>query len=73
MATLSMFISLSVSIPFCAVSLAGMSVSGVAMALTSKYQKKLMKVTDLADIVTLATAICETSISKALNNGEIDE
>ena len=39
--TLSMFISLPVSIPLGVVSLAGASVSGVATALTKKYQKKL--------------------------------
>ena len=47
------------------------SVSGVAMKFTSKYQKKLTKVTKLADIVTSAIAIFEMSISKVLNNGEI--
>ena len=38
---LSTFISLPVSIPLGAVALAGVSVSGVAKALTSKYRKKL--------------------------------
>ena len=32
-----------------------------------------MKGTKLVDIVTSAIAVFETSISKALNNGEIDE
>ena len=45
--------------------------AGVATALTSKYQKKLIKVTQLVNIITLAVAVFETSISKALNNGEI--
>ena len=43
------------------------------MALARKYQKKLIKVTKLTDIITLALAMLETSISKALNNSEIDE
>ena len=71
--TLSTFIGLPVSIPLDAVSLAGASVSGVATALTSKYQKELVKVTKLVGIITSAIAVFETSISKALNNGEIDE
>ena len=72
-ATLSTFISFPVSIPLGAFSLAGASVSGVATVLTSKYQKKLAKVTKLVDIVTSAISVFETSLSKALNNGEIDE
>ena len=72
-ATLSTFIGLPVSIPLGAVSLAGASLSGVTMALTKKYQKKLSKVTKLVDIVTSALAIFEMSVSKALNNGKIDE
>ena len=55
------------SIPLGAVSLAGAGVSGVTMALTKKYQKKLSKVTKLTDIVTSAIAVFEMSISKALN------
>ena len=73
MATLSTFIILSVSIPVGAVSLAGASVSGVATELTSKYQKKLTKVTKLVGIITSAIAIFEMSVSKVLNNGEIDK
>ena len=38
-----------------------------------KYQKKLTKVMNLVDIVTSAIAVFETSMSKVLNNGEIDE
>ena len=71
--TLSMLICLPVSIPLGAISLTGASVSGMATALTKKYQKKLMKVTKLVDIVTSALAVSETSLSKTLNNGEIDE
>ena len=71
---LSTFIGLPVSIPLGVVSLAGASVSGVTTALTKKYQKKLSKVTELTDIVILAIAAFETSIStKALNNGKIDK
>ena len=55
------------------VSLAGASVSGVTTALTKKYQKKLSKVTKLTDIITLALAIFERVVSKALKNGNIDE
>ena len=69
----SMLIDLPVSIPFSAISLAGASVSGMAMALTKKYQKKLAKVTKLVDIVTSELAVFEQSISKALNDHKIDE
>ena len=55
------------------VSLAGGSVSGVATALTSKYQKKPTKFIKLVDIITSATAVFEISVSKSLNNGQIDE
>ena len=72
-AALSTFIGLPVSIPLDAVSLAGASLSGVTMALTKKYQKKLSKVTKFVDIVTSALAVFETSVSKALNNDKIDE
>ena len=72
-ATLSTFISFPVSIPLGTVSLAGASISGVAMVLTKKYQKKLMKVMKLVDIITLALAMFEMSVSKVLNNGRVDE
>ena len=62
---LSTFIGLPVSIPLGAISLAGVSVSGVAMALTKKYQKKPAKVIKLTDIVTPALAVFRTSVSKA--------
>ena len=61
------------SISLGAISLAGASVSGVDTALTKKHQKKLAKVTKLVDIMTLALAVFETSISKALNDGRVDE
>ena len=50
-AALSAFIGLPMSIPLGAISLAGVSVSGVATALTKKYQKEPAKVTKLTDIV----------------------
>ena len=46
---------------------------GMAMALTKKYQKKLVKFTKLVEIVTSALAVFKTSISKALNDGKVDE
>ena len=73
MTTLSTFIGVPVSIPLGVVSLAGVSVSGVATALTSKHQKKLTKVIKLVDIVILAIAIFEMSVSKVISNGKIDE
>ena len=72
-AILSTFIGLPVSVPLGAISLAGASISGVTTVLTKKYQKKLLKVTTLTDIVTSALAVFETSVSKVLNNGKIDE
>ena len=72
-ATLSTFIGLPIRIPLGVVSLAGASISRVTTVLTSKYQKKLTKVTKLVDIVTSAKAIFDMSVSKTLNNGEIDE
>ena len=72
-ATLSTFIGLPVSIPLGVVSLVGVRISGVTTALTSKYQKKLTKVTKLLDIVTSAIAVFEMSRSKTLTDGEIDE
>ena len=45
----------------------------MATVLTKKYQKKLAKVTKLTNIVTSALAVFKTSVSKVLNDGEIDE
>ena len=73
MATLSTFIGLPVSIPLGAISLARASISEVTTVLTSKYQKKLTKVTKLIDIVTSAIAVFEIIVSKAMDHGEIDE
>ena len=61
MAMLSTFIGLPVSIPLGAVSLAGVSVSAIAMALTKKCQKKLTKVTKLFGIVASALSVFETT------------
>ena len=72
-ATLSTFIGLPVSIPLAAVSLTGAGISGITTALTKKYQRKLSKVTKLTDIVTSALSVFEMSVSKALNDGRIDE
>ena len=72
-AALSTCIGLPVSISLGAISLTGASVSGVATVLTKKYQKKLANVTKLVEIVTSALVVFETSVSKALHNGEIDE
>ena len=71
--TLSTFVGLPVTIPLGAVSLAGVSVSGMPTVLTKKFQKKLTKVMKLVDIMTSALATFKTSISKAFNNGRIDE
>ena len=70
---LSTFIGLSVSILLGAISLAGVSVSGIAMALTKNYQKTIAKLTKLTDIVTSALAVFETIVSKVLKDGKIDE
>ena len=72
-ATLSMFIGLPVSIPLGTVSLVRMSVNGMAMALSKKYQKEFAKVMKLVDIMTSALAVFEMRISKTLNNGRVDE
>ena len=72
MATLSRFIGLPLSISLGAISLAGASVSGVTMALSQKYQKKLAKIMKLTDIVTSALAVFEMCISKVLKDGKID-
>ena len=69
----STFIDLPVSIPMGAISLAGASISGISSALTKKYQKKLAKFTKLTGIVTSVLTVFETSVSKALKDGKIDE
>ena len=72
-AMLSIFVSLPVSIPLDGISLTGASVSGMAMVLTEKYQKKLAKVMKLVDIVTSALAVFKTNVSKVLNDGKVHE
>ena len=71
--TLATFIGLSVSIPLGAVTLAGAGVSGMATALTKKYQKELSKVMKLVNIIMPAIAVFERVVSIALKNGKIDE
>ena len=71
--TFSTVIGLPVSIPLGVASLTGVIASGIISALTKKYQRKLSKVMKLVDIVTSAIAVFETSLSKALSNGKIDE
>ena len=70
--TLATFIGIPVSIPLGEVSLAGDGISGMATVLTKKYQKRILKVTKLTDIITLALAVFERVVSKALKNGKID-
>ena len=72
-ATLSRFIGLPVRIPLSTVYLAGASINSMAIAPTKMYQKKLAKVTELVNIVTSALAVFEMSISKALNDGKVNE
>ena len=67
------FIGLPVIIPLGAIFLAGAGVSGVATTLTKKYQKKLLKVTKLNDIVMSALAVFERAVSKALKNSKVHE
>ena len=69
----STFIILPVSIPLGVASLTGAIASGIIVAPTKKYQKKLTKATKLTDIITPALAVFETRVSKALKNGKIDE
>ena len=72
-ATFITFIGLSVSIPLGSISLALASLSGATKVLTKNYQKKLSKVKKLVDIVTSASAVFETRVSKALKNAKIDD
>ena len=73
MATFATFIGFPVSISLGASSLTGVIASGIISALTKKYQKKLMKVTKLIDIVTPALVVFERVVSRVLKNGIIDE
>ena len=73
MATFATFIGLPVSISLGAASLTGVIASGIISVLTKKYQKKLMKITKLIDIVMPALVVFERVVSKVLKNGVIDE
>ena len=72
-ATFATLVGLPVSISLGAASLTGAIASEIISVLTKKYQKKLMKVTKLIDIVTRATVIFERVISGALKDGIINE
>ena len=56
-----------------AASLTGVIASGIILALTKEYQKKLKKVTKLIDIVMPALVIFERVESKSLKDGIISE
>ena len=72
-ATFATFIGLPVSMAFGAASLIGAIASGIISTLTKMYQKKLIKVTRLIDIITPALVVFERVISGALNSGIIDK
>ena len=73
-ATFATFIGLPVSIPLGAASLTGAAIaSGIILALTKKYQRKLSKVTKLIDIVMPALVVFERVVSGTLRDGKIDE
>ena len=73
MATFAAFIGIPVSAALGAASMTGAISSGIILVLTKKYQKKLMEVTCLIDIVTPALVVFERVVSGALKNGVIDE
>ena len=73
MATFATFIGLPVSISLGAAPLTGAIASGIISMLTKKYQKKLIKVTKLIDIITPALVVLERVISKSLKDGVIDK
>ena len=56
-----------------AASMTGVIASGIISVLTTKYQKKLKKVTKLIDIITPALVVFERVISGALKDGIIKE
>ena len=72
LATLSTMIGIPISIGLGAVSITGVSLSGLTTALVKKYQKKLTKATRLVDIGRSALAVFETSISEAIADGKIN-
>ena len=71
-ATAATIVDIPVSAGLGGVALAGSISVGLIRALVKKYQKKLNKVMKLYNIATSATAIFETSILQALNDGKID-
>ena len=72
-ATFATFVGLPVRVALGAAFLTGAIASGIISTLTKKYQKKLIKVTCLLDIVTGATVVFERVVSGALKDGIIDE
>ena len=71
-ATFVTFIRLPVSITLGAASLTGVIAIGIISALTKKYQKKLMKVTKLIDIIMPALGAFERVVFGTLKNGIIN-
>ena len=71
--TFATFIRIPVSISLGAASMTGAISSGIISVLAKKYQKKLMKVTKLIDIITPALVVFERVISGALKDGIIDQ
>ena len=71
-ATAATIVDIPVSAGLGGVALAGSISVGLIRALVKKYQKKLNKVMKLYNIATSATAVFETSILQALNDGKID-
>ena len=72
-ATFVTLIGIPVSAALGVASMTGAIASGIILVLTTKYQKKLKKVTKLIDTVTPALVVFERVISGALKNGIIDE
>ena len=72
-ATFATFVEIPVSAALGAASMTGAIASGTISTLTKKYQKKLMKVARLIDIITPALVVFERVISGALRNSVIDE
>ena len=72
-ATFATFVRLPVSVALGAASMTGAIASGIISTLTTKYEKKLKKVTCLIDIVTPALVVLGRVIPGGLKNGVIDE
>ena len=73
MATLSTFIGVPVSITLGAVSLAGLSVSGMLWCSSRSIERNPRKSQETHNIVTSALAVFETSVSKVLNIGKVEK